>query len=35
LKPDAVYVDLPDLGIDPFFAAPERMADLVNKYLPA
>jgi pimeloyl-ACP methyl ester carboxylesterase len=35
LKPDAVYVDLPDLGLDPFFAAPERMAELVNKYLPA
>jgi hypothetical protein len=35
LKPDAVYVDLPDLGLDPFFAAPERMAVLVNKYLPA
>jgi hypothetical protein len=35
LKPDAVYVDLPDLGLDPFFAAPERMVDLINKYLPA
>ena len=35
LKPDAVYVDLPDLGPDPFFAAPERMVDLINKYLPA
>jgi pimeloyl-ACP methyl ester carboxylesterase len=35
LKPDAVYVDLPDVGVDPFLAAPERMADLVNKYLPA
>jgi hypothetical protein len=35
LKPDAVYVDLPDLALDPFFTAPERMVDLVNKYLPA
>ncbi len=35
LKPDAVYVDLPDLGLDPFFAAPERMVDLINKYVPA
>src|ERR1700677_4460018 len=35
LKPDAVYVDLPDLGLDPFFAAPERMVDLINKYLAA
>jgi hypothetical protein len=35
LKPDAVYVDLPGVGLDPFFAAAERMAELVNKYLPA
>jgi len=35
LRPDAVYVDLPDVGLDPFFAAPDRMAELVNKYLPA
>ncbi len=35
LKPDAVYVDLPDVGVDPVLAAPESMADLVNKYLPA
>jgi hypothetical protein len=35
LRPDAVYVDLPDLGLNPFFAAPDRMAELVNKYLPA
>lgn len=35
LKPDAAYVDLPDVGVDPFLAAPERMADLVNKYLSA
>jgi pimeloyl-ACP methyl ester carboxylesterase len=35
LKPDAVYVDLPDVALDPFFAAPDRMVDLVNKYLPA
>jgi pimeloyl-ACP methyl ester carboxylesterase len=35
LKPDAVYVDLPDVGVDPFLTAPERMVDLVNKHLPA
>ena len=35
LKPDAAYVDLPDLGLDPFHTAPERMADLINRYLPA
>jgi hypothetical protein len=35
LRPDALCVDLPDVGMDPFFTAPERMADLVNNYLPA
>jgi pimeloyl-ACP methyl ester carboxylesterase len=35
LKADAAYVDLPDLGIDLFQAAPETMAELINRYLPA
>lgn len=35
LKPDADYVDLPDLGLDPFHAAVERMADLIDRHLPA
>jgi hypothetical protein len=35
LKPDGAYLDLPDLGVDPFRAVPERMAELVNRYLPA
>ncbi len=34
LKPDGTYLDLPDLGVDPFRTAPERMAELVNRYLP-
>ncbi|HMK85075.1 MAG TPA: alpha/beta hydrolase [Steroidobacteraceae bacterium] len=29
------YVDLPDLGMDMFHVATDRMADLVNRYLPA
>lgn len=33
LKPDGVYVDLPDLGFDPFDLATERMADLIRQYL--
>jgi len=35
LKADATYVDLPDLGLDPFLIAPERMAELINRHLPA
>ena len=34
LKADAVYVDLPDLGQDPFLAALDRMTALVNRHLP-
>ncbi len=35
LKPDATYVDLPDLGQDPFHVAVDRMVSLVNRHLPA
>jgi pimeloyl-ACP methyl ester carboxylesterase len=35
LKPDAAYVDLPELGQDLFRVAVERMAILVNRHLPA
>jgi pimeloyl-ACP methyl ester carboxylesterase len=34
LKADASYVDLPELGQDPFHAAVDRMVALVNRYLP-
>ncbi len=34
LKPDGAYLDLPDLAVDPFHTAPERMAELINRYLP-
>src|SRR5580692_7426349 len=34
LKPGANYVDLPELGQDPFHAAADRMATLVNRHLP-
>jgi pimeloyl-ACP methyl ester carboxylesterase len=33
LKPDGAYLDLPDLGVDPFHTVPERMAELINRYL--
>jgi pimeloyl-ACP methyl ester carboxylesterase len=35
LKSNAIYVDLPDLGQDPFHDAADRMMDLVNRHLPA
>ena len=35
LKADALYVDLPDLSVDLFHAAADRMAELINRYLPA
>ncbi len=35
LKPDGAYVDLPDLGTALFHTATERMAELINRYLPA
>lgn len=34
LKPDSSYVDLPELGQDPFHVAVDRMVMLVNRYLP-
>jgi hypothetical protein len=35
LRPGATYVDLPDLGLDLFSAAIDRMAALLNRHLPA
>jgi pimeloyl-ACP methyl ester carboxylesterase len=35
LKADATYVDLPELGQDPFHVSIDRMVTLVNRYLPA
>ena len=35
LKPDAVYIDLPTVGQDPFHVAVDRMVDLLQRYLPA
>jgi hypothetical protein len=35
LRADAAYLDLPDLGIDLFHAATDRMAELINRHLPA
>jgi pimeloyl-ACP methyl ester carboxylesterase len=35
LKADALYVDLPDLTVDIFHGAADRMAELINRYLPA
>jgi pimeloyl-ACP methyl ester carboxylesterase len=34
VKPDTTYVDLPALAQDPFHVAVDRMAELVNRYLP-
>lgn len=34
LKPNATYVDLPELSHDPFHAAVDRMVTLVNRHLP-
>ena len=34
LKADALYVDLPDLSVDLFHSATDRMAELVNRHLP-
>jgi pimeloyl-ACP methyl ester carboxylesterase len=34
LRTSAAYVDLPELGQDPFHAAIERMVSLVNRHLP-
>ena len=35
LKNEGNYVDLPDLGMDPFRTALGRMVDLVNRFMPA
>jgi pimeloyl-ACP methyl ester carboxylesterase len=35
LKVDAAYVDLPDLSLDLFHVATERMAELINRHMPA
>ena len=35
LRPDATYVDLPDVGMDAFSAANDRMVALLNRHLPA
>jgi pimeloyl-ACP methyl ester carboxylesterase len=35
LKAGATYVDLPELGADPFHTGIERMVTLVNRHLPA
>ncbi|MGO8828211.1 MAG: alpha/beta fold hydrolase [Steroidobacteraceae bacterium] len=35
LKTGDVYVDLPDLGADLFHSATDRMAELLNRHLPA
>jgi pimeloyl-ACP methyl ester carboxylesterase len=35
LKASATYVDLPDLGLDLFHAATDRMVSLVNRHAPA
>ncbi|HEX3911927.1 MAG TPA: alpha/beta hydrolase [Steroidobacteraceae bacterium] len=35
LKPSAAFVELPDLGLDLFQAATDRMVSLVNRHLPA
>ncbi len=35
LRPDATYVDLPDVGMDAFSASIDRMAALLARHLPA
>jgi len=35
LRPDATYVDVPDVGMDAFSKGIDRMAALLNRYLPA
>jgi pimeloyl-ACP methyl ester carboxylesterase len=35
LKPSAAFVDLPDLGLDLFHVATDRMVALINRHLPA
>ena len=35
LRASAIYVDLPDLGLDMFRGATDRLVELVNRHLPA
>jgi hypothetical protein len=35
LRADAPYIDLPDLGLDLFHIATDRMTELINRHLPA
>ncbi len=35
LKPSAAFVDLPEVGLDLFHAATDRMVALINRHLPA
>lgn len=35
LKADAAYIDLPDLGVDLFHVATDRMVELIDRHLPA
>jgi pimeloyl-ACP methyl ester carboxylesterase len=35
LRPDATYIDMPDVGMDPFSLSLERMAAMLNRHLPA
>ncbi len=35
LRGDSAYLDLPDLGVDLFHSATDRMAELINRHLPA
>jgi pimeloyl-ACP methyl ester carboxylesterase len=35
LKADAAYLDVPELGIDLLLTGADRMAELINRYLPA
>jgi hypothetical protein len=33
LRADASYVDLPDLSVDLFHSATDRMAELINRHI--
>ncbi len=35
LKPETTYIDVPEVGMDPFHTALERMATLIERHLPA
>lgn len=34
LKADGTFLELPDLGLDPFHGATDRMVELINRHLP-